>query len=52
MGVCIADSFPVIEGKYRLTVLLRNTAGKEFSVLEKDVEIPAESGRPHLGGPV
>ena len=52
MGVCIADSFPVIEGKFRLTVLLRNTAGKEFSVLESDVEIPAESGRPHLAGPV
>ena len=52
MGVCIADSFPMIEGKYRLTVLLRNTAGKEFSVLESDVEIPAESGQPHLAGPV
>jgi GWxTD domain-containing protein len=52
MGISIEDSFPVIEGKYKLTVLLRNTAGKEFSILERDVEIPRESGTPRLGTPV
>ena len=52
MGVCIADSFPVIEGKSHLTVLLRNTAGKEFSVLERDIDVPASTGRPRLGDPV
>ena len=40
MGVSIEDSFPVIEGKYKLTVLLRNTAGKEFSILEQDIDVP------------
>jgi GWxTD domain-containing protein len=52
MGVCIADSFPMIEGKYQLTVLLRNTTGKEFSILESPVEILGGSGRPRLIGPV
>ncbi len=52
MGVCITDSFPVIEGKSHLTVLLRNAAGKEFSVLERDIEVPAATGRARLGEPV
>jgi len=42
----------VIEGKYKLTVLLRNTAGKEFSLLERDVEVPSSSGGPRLSVPV
>lgn len=52
MGFSIADSFPVIEGSYHLTVLVRNTAGKEFSVFERDLEVPPASGRPRLVGPV
>lgn len=38
-GIVIQDSFPVIEGSYKLTVLLRNSIGKEFSLLERDVLI-------------
>jgi GWxTD domain-containing protein len=52
MGVCIADSFPLIEGKYKLTVLLRNTTGREFSTLERDVEVPPDMSRPRLGNAV
>jgi GWxTD domain-containing protein len=52
MGICIADSFPVIGGKYDLAVLLRNTTGKEFSILERKLDIPVESVRPLLIGPV
>jgi GWxTD domain-containing protein len=52
MGVCIQDSFPVIEGKYKLTVLLRNPAGKEFSTLEREIDIPPATGRPRLSGPI
>jgi GWxTD domain-containing protein len=52
MGYSIADSFPVIEGKYGLTVLLRNTAGKEFAVFEHDVEVPPADGPPRIVGPV
>ncbi len=52
MGFSIADSFPVIEGQYHLTVLLRNTAGKEFSVFERDMDVPAVPGPPRIVGPV
>jgi tetratricopeptide (TPR) repeat protein len=52
MGISIADSFPVVAGKSRLTVLLRNTIGKEFSVLEHDIEVPASDGPPRLLAPV
>jgi GWxTD domain-containing protein len=52
MGFSIADSFPVIEGAYHLTVLLRNTAGKEFSVFEQDINVPPAEDRPRIVGPV
>jgi GWxTD domain-containing protein len=52
MGVSIADSVPVAEGKSRLTVLLRNTVGKEFSILERDIDVPAIDGPPRLLAPV
>jgi GWxTD domain-containing protein len=50
-GVTVQDSFPVIAGNYKLTVLLRNSVGKEFSLLETDVTI--DGGRlPRIAGPV
>lgn len=52
MGVCIADSFPIIEGKSKLTILLRNPIGKEFSVLERDIEVLPAEGPPRLLTPV
>lgn len=52
MGYSIADSFPIIEGKYHLTVLLRNTAGREFAVFEHDVDVPPADGPPRIVGPV
>jgi len=51
MGFAVADSFPVIEGSYKLTVLLRNVVGKEFSVLERDLVVPPTAGAPRLLGP-
>jgi hypothetical protein len=51
MGYSIADSFPIIDGKYKLTVLFRNTAGKEFTVFEHDMEVPPAYGRPRIVGP-
>ena len=50
-GLAVEESFPVIEGKFRLNVLLTNTVGKQFSVLEKDIEVPAEGGGPAIDGP-
>lgn len=51
-GVSIEDSFPVIEGQFRLIVLLQNSVGKEFSIYEKDITIPARQGKPRLSGPL
>ncbi|MBN2400375.1 MAG: GWxTD domain-containing protein [Candidatus Aminicenantes bacterium] len=35
------DMFPLIPGKYRLTILLKNTVSREFTSVESPVEIPA-----------
>jgi len=47
-GLAIQDNFPVLEGKYHLTILLRNSIAKEFSILERDI-IVDQSGSPRLG---
>jgi GWxTD domain-containing protein len=45
-GISLQDSFPVIDGQYKLTVLLRNSVGKEFSLVERNVSVEsAESPR-------
>ena len=51
-GISIQDSFPVIEGNYRLNILIQNSVGKEFSVLEKDISVPKNSGPAKIIGPV
>ncbi len=50
-GLAIEDSFPVTAGKFKLIILMTNSVGKEFSILEKDLTVPADSGRPQIGGP-
>ncbi len=50
-GLAIEDSFPVAEGKYKLTVLLMNSVGKEFTIYEREMEIPENSGESRLMGP-
>jgi GWxTD domain-containing protein len=50
-GIAIQDSFPVVAGNYRLTVLLRNSVGKEFSLLEKDITVDATQA-PRIAGPL
>ena len=34
------DMFPLIAGKYKLTVLMKNTVSREFTSMESDIEIP------------
>lgn len=34
------DMFPLIEGEYTFSLLLKNTASKEFTSIEKKIEIP------------
>ena len=50
-GISIQDAFPVVDGRFKLTVLLRNTVGKEFCLLEKDVVIEGEES-PRIAGPI
>lgn len=42
------DSFPLIPGNYRFSLLLENTISKEFTSFEKDIRIP-EPGSPVMG---
>ncbi len=51
-GISIEDSFPAIEGEYKLTILLQNSVGKEFSLYEKDIAVPMGGGKPRLTGPI
>lgn len=34
------DMFPLVPGKYRLTILLKNTVSREFTSIEATVEVP------------
>lgn len=51
-GLAIEDSFPGIEGKYKLIVLLQNSIGKEFCVYEENIVIPPASSSPRLSPPL
>jgi GWxTD domain-containing protein len=50
-GIAVEDSFPITVGKFKLTILMTNSVGKEFSILEKDIVVPPDSGLPRIGGP-
>ncbi|NIM59611.1 MAG: hypothetical protein GTO16_11820 [Candidatus Aminicenantes bacterium] len=51
-GISIQDFFPVIDGDYRLSILVQNSVGKEFSVFEKDISVPKNPGPAKITGPV
>ena len=50
-GLSIEDTFPIAEGDYKFIVLLQNSVAKEFSIFEKDLSIPEDSGLPIISGP-
>ncbi len=50
-GLTIEDSFPVVEGDYKLDILLQNSVGKEYCHVERSVLVPAESELPRIYGP-
>jgi tetratricopeptide (TPR) repeat protein len=52
MGVSIQDGFPAIPGQYRLSVLLQNRTSKEFTMLERDIEVPSPRGLVRIVGPL
>jgi len=40
----ILDMFPLIPGNYKLSILVKNEASKEFTSVEKNIIIPQEEG--------
>jgi GWxTD domain-containing protein len=53
MGVNILDGFPAVPGRYKLSVLLQNKTSKEFTLLEREVEVPSAAlGAARIVGPV
>lgn len=50
-GLAIEDSLPAAEGQYQLVVLLQNSVGKEFCLLEKNLEIKPLPSKPAIYGP-
>jgi hypothetical protein len=51
LGIAIEDAFPIIEGQFRMSVLLQNTTGKEFSLFEKEIGNAAPAANPRIDGP-
>ena len=51
-GISVQDLFPIAEGKFNLTILLQNAVGKEFSLFEKEIEVPAGDGPVKMMPPV
>lgn len=49
-GLAIEESFPVAEGAYDLNVLLTNTVGKQFSLLEEPLTVPPVPAKPSIEG--
>lgn len=49
-GLAIEESFPIAEGTYELNVLLTNTVGKQFGLLEETVEVPPAGPEPSIEG--
>jgi GWxTD domain-containing protein len=50
-GLAVEESFPVAEGQYKLNILMTNTVGKQFSLLEEDLVVPPAKTGPALDGP-
>jgi tetratricopeptide (TPR) repeat protein len=48
--VAYRDSYPIVPGKYQVSVILKNLATKDYTAAEREVVVPAiEPGRPALG---
>jgi len=50
-GISIEDSFPVVDGEYQVTILLQNSVGKEFCILEKNISVQGKAETPQIIGP-
>ena len=50
-GLAIEDCFPAAEGRSKMTILLQNAVGKEFTIVERDIEVAGDAGAPKIFGP-
>jgi len=50
-GLAVEDSFPIAEGQYQVTILLQNSVGKEFTTMEKNINILPAAPKAALLGP-
>lgn len=48
----IIDRFPIIPGDYRVSVVLKNTNSKEFTVYETEISVPLPSPGLYLSAPL
>lgn len=44
----LQDMFPLVPGKYRFDLLIKNTVSKEFTSVEEDVVVPQETSAPQI----
>jgi GWxTD domain-containing protein len=52
-GVIIADHFPLIEGEYKLTAVLRNSVNDEISFMERAVKLEeGDPSAPRISDPI
>lgn len=51
-GLVLHHIFPVIPGKYKLTVFAMNSVGKEFTYFDKTINVPGTQAGPVLAMPV
>ncbi len=51
-GIAVEDSFPVIPGAWKLIILLKNSVGKEFSIVEREIVCQEVQSSPEIYGAV
>ena len=51
-GIAVQDSFPVVAGTYKLIILLKNSVGKEFSIVERQIVCEDRREAPGIFGVV
>ncbi len=49
-SISLQDMFPLIPGSYKLDLLVRNTASKEFASAECPIVVPGPAAAPQMGG--
>lgn len=51
-GIVIHESFPVIPGRYKLSVFAMNSVAKEFTYFDKEITVAVQKNKPILTAPI